>query len=131
VGLRERQIRGRDRYFDAEDNGLEEGFVPLETGVDVDERGRKIPAHQIMEPYMFQNVKTLRSWKRPEHYTMADVVTWSKQLPDPDDWHYSAFKNYTTGKIEYVQNEEVMRDGKRKRLVVGYTDGALKRLNKK
>lgn len=80
---------------------------------------------------MFQNVKTLQTWIRPKDYTMKDVIAWSKHLPDPDDWYYSAFKNYTTGEVEYVQNETVIRNGKRTRVVLGYKDGALKRLNKK
>ena len=67
-----------------------------------DERGKKIPADQILEPYMFQNKKTLKSWKRPDNFTMEDVITWSKNLAGPDDWEYSAFNCYTTGKTEYV-----------------------------
>ena len=67
-----------------------------------DERGKKIPADQIMEPYMFQNKKTLKSWKRPDNFTVEDVITWSKNMADPDDWEYSAFIFYTTGKTEYV-----------------------------
>ncbi|KAJ4343144.1 hypothetical protein N0V95_006717 [Ascochyta clinopodiicola] len=61
VGLAERQIKGRDRYFDTEDAGLDTGFTPPEQSENVDEYGRKIPADQIMEPYMFQKVKTLRT----------------------------------------------------------------------
>jgi hypothetical protein len=84
-------------------------FVPLKDGIKTDERGKKIPADRILEPYMFQNKKTLKSWKRPENFTMKDVITWSKNLADPDDWEYSAFicysafTCYATGKIEYVQ----------------------------
>lgn len=132
VGLRERQIKGRDRYFDTEDNDADKSYTPLEKGVDIDEYGRKIPANQIMEPYMFQNIKTLITWKRPDNYTMDDVVAWSKSLSDPGDWYYSALKCYTTGEVEYMQHEKVLRDGKWRKVVVGYDeDGELKGLRKK
>ena len=50
-------------------------FVPLRDGINTDDRGKKILADQILESHMFQNKKTLKSWKRPENFTMKDVIT--------------------------------------------------------
>lgn len=132
VGVRERNVKGRDKYFDTADNGMIKSFTQLDDGLDMDEKGRKIPGDEIMEPYMFQNVKTLKTWKRPDTYTMKDVVAWSKSLRDPDDWYYSALKCYTTGEVEYMERETVLRNGKTCRVVVGYEeDGSLKGLRKR
>lgn len=42
VGVRERPIKGLDRYFDTADNRAT-SFTQLYDGLDLDEKGRKIP----------------------------------------------------------------------------------------
>jgi hypothetical protein len=106
-------------------------YEPLRDGINTDKRGKKIRAEEILEPYMFQNMKSLKTWRRPESHTMKDVVAWSKSLDDPEDWEYSAFICLATGKIEYVKYEMVVQDGQTRKKVKRGEDGMLRRLRPK